>query len=148
MRAPPFSLQEWDDELAYAAQFWAAGCEYMLNEDRNDQIQTYDYIGQSNGATISYTVNYTIMIQTWFQQGRLYNYYSGVCLNADGNEDEEGEACFNYINVSSHQTVTMIGLVSELPYNTATDTFQISACMGKELCCWLWSVQMRGASWC
>lgn len=99
-RISPF-IQEWNDELAYAAQFWAAGCDYMLNEDRNDQIQTYDYIGQSNGATISYTVNYTIMVQTWFQQGRFYNYYSGVCLNADGDEDEEGEACFNYINVSS-----------------------------------------------
>lgn len=93
------ALQDWDDELAYAAQFWAAACEYELNEERNSQIQSYDYIGQNNGATISYTVNYTIMVQSWFQQGRYYNYYSATCIDEDGNEDEEGEACQNYINV-------------------------------------------------
>ena len=57
----PFS-QEWDEELAYMAQFWSSTCRYMENEDRHSQSANFDYVGESFAATISYTVNYTQLI--------------------------------------------------------------------------------------
>ena len=81
------------------AQFWAANCEYELNENRNAQATGFDYVGESLAAMSSYTVNYTVLIRGWFELGRYYNYYSGYCTDADGNQDEEGEACAPYTQV-------------------------------------------------
>lgn len=81
------------------AQFWAANCEYELNENRNSQSTGYDYVGESLAAMSSYTVNYTVLVRGWFQLGRYYNYYSGYCTDADGNQDEEGEVCAPYTQV-------------------------------------------------
>lgn len=91
-------MQEWHHELASLAQFWAAGCELMENEDRNTQSTSFDFVGEVMD-TISYTVNYTILAQKWFQQGRYYDYYTMACTDEDGNEDEEGEACQAYTQV-------------------------------------------------
>ena len=91
--------QVWDDELAYMAQFWAANCEYELNENRNSQSTNYDYVGESLAAMSSYTVNYTVLIRGWYELRRQYNYYSGYCTDEDGNQDEDGEACAAYTQV-------------------------------------------------
>ena len=83
------------------AQFWAGNCEYELNENRHTQSSTYSYVGQSLAAGSGYVQNYTIMVRRWFDMGKLYyNYYSRTCADADGNEDEEGEACWPYTQVS------------------------------------------------
>ena len=81
------------------AQFWAANCEYELNEFRNSQSTKFDYVGESLAALSSYTVNYTVLIRGWFELGRSYNYYNGYCTDEDGNQDEEGEACAPYTQV-------------------------------------------------
>ena len=70
----------------------------MENEDRNTQSTSFDFVGEVMD-TISYTVNYTILAQKWFQQGRYYDYYTMACTDEDGNEDEEGEACQAYTQV-------------------------------------------------
>ena len=90
----------WDQELAYMAQFWAGNCEFELNENRHTQSTTFSYVGQSMAAGSGYSYNYTVMIRRWFDLGRIsYNYYSRTCVNGDGNEDEEGEACWPYTQV-------------------------------------------------
>lgn len=81
------------------AQFWAGNCEYELNENRHSQSNTFGYVGQSLASTAAYTVNYTTIIHTWKDLSRYYNYYTGVCTDADGNEDEDGDACFPYTQV-------------------------------------------------
>ena len=81
------------------AQFWAANCEYELNEDRNYQSTKFDYVGESLASMASYTVNYTIMIRRWFEQGKYFNYYGSTCTDEDGDEDEDGEACAPYTQV-------------------------------------------------
>ena len=93
-------MQVWDEELAYMAQFWAANCEYELNENRNAQAGMYDYVGESLAAMSTYTVNYTVLIGKWFTLGRSYNYYSGYCTDEDGNQDEDGETCGPYTQVN------------------------------------------------
>ena len=94
------------------AQFWAANCEYALNENRNSQSTRFDYVGESLAAMSSYTVNYTVLIRGWFELGRRYNYYSGYCTDEDGNQDEEGEACAAYTQVN-------------IPYNLVTHCWAI-----------------------
>ena len=85
------SLQEWNEDLAYLAQFWASGCAYMENEDRNTQSTSFDYVGESLAATVSYTVNYTQLIgQLWYGEKRYFNYYAAACIDEDGNLDEDG----------------------------------------------------------
>lgn len=71
----------------------------MEKEDLNQQTTEFDYVGESAIATASYSVNYTILMQKWFNQRNYYNYYSTACTDADGNEDEEGEACRGYTQV-------------------------------------------------
>jgi hypothetical protein len=83
---------EWNEDLAYLAQFWASGCAYMENEDRNTQSTSFDYVGESLAATVSYTVNYTQLIgQLWYGEKRYFNYYAAACIDEDGNQDEDGE---------------------------------------------------------
>ena len=93
-------LQEWNEELGYMAQFWSGNCEYELNENRHSQSTTFGYVGQSLAATSAYSVNYTILIKTWQDVGRYYNYYTGACTDADGNEDEDGLECAPFTQVS------------------------------------------------
>ena len=89
------------------AQFWAGNCEYELNENRHSQSSTFSYVGQSMAAASGYSLNYTIMIRRWFDLGKIYyNYYSRTCTDGDGNEDEEGEACWPYTQVSTSWVVT------------------------------------------
>ena len=89
------------------AQFWAGNCEYELNENRHTQSNTFSYVGQSMAAASGYSFNYTIMVRRWFDLGRInYNYYSRTCADEDGNEDEEGEACWPYTQVSGHSYST------------------------------------------
>ena len=98
-------LQEWNDDLAYLAQFWASGCEYVENEDRNTQSTSFDYIGESFAATVSYTVNYTQLIgQLWYGEKRFFNYYAAACLDENGDLDEDGEfeTCGRYTQVAIH----------------------------------------------
>ena len=97
-----FIIQEWNDDLAYLAQFWASGCEYAENEDRNTQSTSFDYIGESFAATVSYTVNYTQLIgQLWYGEKRFFNYYAAACLDENGDLDEDGEfeTCGRYTQV-------------------------------------------------
>lgn len=83
------------------AQFWAGNCEFELNENRHTQSSTFTYVGQSMSSTSSYSVNYTILVRQWFEIGRSrYNYYTKYCTDEDGNEDEDGEACAAYTQVS------------------------------------------------
>lgn len=96
------SLQEWDKELAYMAQFWTSTCRYMENEDRHSQSAKFDYIGENFAATVSYTVNYTQLIgQQWYREKRYFNYYTSTCYDEDGNANENGgyETCGRYTQV-------------------------------------------------
>ena len=68
-------------------------------EELNDQSTEFDYVGENKLATASYTVNYTILMQTWFNQKTYYDYYTAACTDEDGNEDEDGEACREYTQV-------------------------------------------------
>ena len=127
------SLQEWNEDLAYLAQFWASACEYVENEDRNTQSTTFDYIGESFAATVSYTVNYTQLIgQLWYGEKRSYNYYAAACLDEDGNADEDGEfeTCGRYTQVSMQKQ-----------YDKALHCVYADG-VGPDICCWLWSFQM------
>ena len=97
----PFS-QEWDEELAYMAQFWSSTCTYMENEDRHSQSANFDYVGESFAATISYTVNYTQLIgMLWWGEKRFFNYYTASCYDEDGNANDNGnfETCGRYTQV-------------------------------------------------
>lgn len=88
--------------MAYLAQFWASGCEYMENEDKNTQSTAFDYVGENFAATASYTVNYTRLIgQQWYAEKKLFNYYLAACLDEDGNVNENGEfdTCGRYTQV-------------------------------------------------
>ena len=96
-------LQVWNDQLASLALFWAASCEFMLNEDRNGQSSEYAYIGQTMAATINYNVNYTVLLGTWFQEGVYYSINTGYCTDADGNQEEniDESICARYVQVGT-----------------------------------------------
>lgn len=98
-----FLLQEWDENLAYLAQYSAGTCEYRINEEQNLQSAPgFDYIGRNAAATSMYTVNYTRLIgQQWYGEKRYFNYYSVACLDDDGNMNENGEFenCGRYTQV-------------------------------------------------
>ena len=128
-----YPAQEWNEDLAYLAQFWASGCEYAENEDRGSQSTSFDYIGESLAATASYTVNYTQLIgQLWYGEKRFYSYYAAACLNENGEVEDDGgyETCGRYTQVSIMQPTT------ELIQTHSTDG------VGQDVCCWLWSFQM------
>lgn len=95
----PF-VQEWNDELSYLAQFWASGCEYETNENRNTQSVMFESVGENFIATASFTINYTILIQnSWFNQGKSYDYFGGTCTDEDGNQADGLEGCEYYVQV-------------------------------------------------
>lgn len=96
-----FLLQAWDSTMANNADYWADNCQYEYNEDRHDQSTEYDYVGQNIVATDEQSVNYTILLGKWFKQRSKYNYYSGGCLDDDGEEQEELEGCEGYSQVKS-----------------------------------------------
>ncbi len=129
------SMQEWDEELAYLAQFWAGTCIAEENEYRNSQSSKYQSVGQSMAATASYTVNYTVLMQnTWFTEGRFYDYYGGVCSDEDGNQGEDLEGCENYVQVS----------IDSMHIHADTGQFLFAAAgVVQVLRCWMWFVQMR-----
>ena len=105
-----FSLQEWNEDLAYQAQYWASACEYAENEDRNTQSTSFDYIGESFAATVSYTVNYTQLIgQLWYGERKFFNYYAAACLDENGDLDEDGEfeTCGSYTQVHDHSCIRL-----------------------------------------
>lgn len=84
------------------AQFTAATCRYMENEDRHSQSADFDYVGENFAATISYTVNYTEIIgRLWFGEKRYFNYYTATCYDGDGNGDDNGGygSCARYTQV-------------------------------------------------
>lgn len=85
--------------MAYSAYYWADGCEYGYNEDRHDQSTKYDYVGQNIVATDESSVNYTILLGTWFKQRSNYNYYTSGCLDEDGEERDDLEGCEGYSQV-------------------------------------------------
>ena len=94
--------QEWDEELAYMAQFTASTCRYVENEDRHSQSSKFDYVGENFAATVSYTVNYTQIIgQLWYGEKRYFNYYTATCYDQDGNANDDGgyENCGRYTQV-------------------------------------------------
>lgn len=96
-----FFLQEWDTNLAYDAEFWADNCVYDYNEDRHDQSTEFDYVGQNIIATDETNINYTILMGGWFKQRSRYNYYTGVCVDENGDESENLEGCEGYSQVSA-----------------------------------------------
>jgi len=105
--------QEWDDELAALAHFWAVNCEMMENENRHDQSTAYDYIGETLGATRNYSVDYVKIVSKWFQQGSMFNYDSATCTDEDGNEEEEG--CQFYTQVGPILTYTHSSIHTKFP---------------------------------
>ncbi len=51
-------------------------------------------------ATASFTVNYTVLMQnTWYAEGRYFDYYGGTCSDENGNQGEDLEGCENYAQV-------------------------------------------------
>lgn len=98
-----FPPQEWNDNLAYLAQYSAGTCEYRQEENRNSQSAAgFDYVGRNVASTSSYTVNFTqVIAQQWYGEKRFFNYYSAACLDEDGNINENGEfeTCGRYTQV-------------------------------------------------
>ena len=113
-------LQEWNEELAYLAQYRAASCAARQEEeDRSSQSTSFDYVGQSVAATYSPgyngAVNYTRLIgQQWYAEKRFYSYYGAACLDDDGNLNEDGgfENCGRYTQVYTFATENMISFQS------------------------------------
>lgn len=93
-------IKEWDDDLAYIAQFWAANCHYSLNKYRSHQSSEFDYVGETIANTTNSYVNYTHLVYEWFQKGKRYNYYQGYCRSSDGTVDTYGHGCIPYRQVS------------------------------------------------
>ena len=95
------------------AQFWAAQCENTENENRNDQTTQFDSVGEIYAATANYSVDFAALVSTWYEEGLFYDYYNGICLDEDGEENDKEEACAKYkqvtncaliIHVYAHQT--------------------------------------------
>ncbi len=107
------------------AHFWAGNCEYELNENRNTQSTTFSYVGQSLAAGNGYSFNYTIMVRRWLDVGKInYNYYSRTCVDEDGNEDEDGEACWPYTQVSACMIICNVYYSGVLPSEKETTSLQ------------------------
>ena len=118
------------------AQFWASACSYEENENRHSQSGKFDYVGENFAATISYTVNYTQLIgQLWNAEKRFFNYYTATCYDEDGNANDDGsyETCGRYTQVE--QIVTCIQILIHF-------YLLFPACMGQNLRCGLWDLQM------
>jgi hypothetical protein len=91
---------EWNEDLAFLAQYRAASCEFRQEDNQNNnnqqQVQTggFDFVGENSAATSFYTgdVNYTRLIgQQWFIEKRFFSYYAAACLDEDGNIEDNGE---------------------------------------------------------
>ena len=85
IKIPLFHLQDWSDELARIAQTYATLCIFDHNSARTDQQVNldFDYVGENIAITSSSRSNYTALIETWYNEHRVYNYdannCSGVC---------------------------------------------------------------------
>ena len=91
--------QEWDDELAYIAQFWATNCYYGYNDRRDFQSSEFDYVGENMANSTSNYVNYTLLVYRWFHMGKRYHYYKEYCRNEDSSVSTDGEECSHYKQV-------------------------------------------------
>ena len=103
----PFT-QEWNEELAYLAQYRAATCEFRQDEEEDSYVQTtsFDYVGENMAATYAAgyngAVNYTRLIgQQWYGEKKLFSYYAAACYDEDGNMNDDGgfETCGRYTQV-------------------------------------------------
>ena len=90
------------------AQFWAGECVYEIDENRHSKSDQFGYVGQSLAATSAYSINYTVLIQTWRDLGKYYNFYTATCTDADGNEDEDGDVCGPYVQVCTLDLLTFV----------------------------------------
>ena len=98
----------------------------MENENRHDQSQDYDFVGENLGATLNYTVNFTSIVASWFENKKFYNYYTGTCTDADQDEDEDGEGCIPYTQVGQRtaavlEFMTIISIVIVLHQTPKTN---------------------------
>jgi len=92
-------FQEWDDKLAALSQFWAVSCTMEANENRHEQSQDYDYVGEITYGTANYTVNMTSMVYQWFAEGVNYDYSQQACLNENGEAENDNDECIHYLQV-------------------------------------------------
>ncbi len=97
----PFTLQEWDNELAALSQFWAVSCTIEANENRHEQSLEFDYVGEVSYGTANYTVSLTNMVGEWFQEGINYDYSQRACLNENGEAEDDNDECVRYLQVSN-----------------------------------------------
>ena len=56
----------------------------------------------------NYALNYTIMVQNWFNKGRRFNYYSGACVDADGEAQDDLELCMGYTQVCTMMSYVLL----------------------------------------
>ena len=137
-------LQEWNEELAYLAQYRAASCQARQDEERSSISTSFDYIGENMAATYASgyngAVNYTRLIgQQWYGEKRFYSYYAAACLDEDGNLNEDGgfETCGRYTQVYIMENLVLFFFQSGIIlYHTAG--------VGQVLCSRLWVLPLSG----
>ena len=76
----------------------------MGNENRHDQSQDFDYVGENAVATSNYTVNFTAMVGSWFLERENYDFDTATCGDDDDyeenyGEDDDDEECDGYTQV-------------------------------------------------
>jgi len=77
-------LQVWSSELAAVAQNYAGRCIFGHNSDRSDQSSSFDYVGENLAITTSRNVNYTALVESWYNEVTDYDYDSTSCTNVCG----------------------------------------------------------------
>ena len=92
-------MQEWDEQLAALAQFWAVNCELEPNENKHEQSTDYDYVGEILHASGNFSINLTSMVFEWYFDGRFYDYSQASCINENGEAQEDLEGCERYVQV-------------------------------------------------
>ena len=96
----PLRLQDWSNELVRIAQTYASLCIFDHNSARTDQQVdlNFAYVGENIAITSSSRSNYTALIETWYNEHRVYNYSANNCSGV----------CGHYLQVITllHATVT------------------------------------------
>lgn len=86
----------WNDALTNGAQIYAEECSNVESLFFARQSRDFDELGENLASASTEGINYTMLVQSWYNEVNNYSYTDNSCANDEG--------CERYRQVGSFTT--------------------------------------------